>query len=149
VDDHLFLNQDPEQYYPVAHSKLAAFQIFASQVPMESLDFVVGLSSISGYLGVVGQCNYASTNTSLEGAIRGYKNAFSLVIPALLDVGYINALSGPNANRDIFDNASEWGMTADELCVCLEDGLKKLKDGSETFNKYIPDLPWHAVDAHL
>lgn len=109
LSDALFFNQTADTFRRVFHSKLRVFEVFSTQVQIESLDFFVALSSISGLIGLPGQSNYArfvifvisllpkgATNiaftsacTALDGVLARYPNAFSLIAPGILDAGYI------------------------------------------------------------
>ncbi|KAJ7636257.1 hypothetical protein FB45DRAFT_1024384 [Roridomyces roridus] len=93
VSDALFFNQTPDTFRSVYDSKIRAFEVFAGQVDIGTLDFFVALSSISGLVGLVGQSNYASACTALDGALARYSNAFSLITPGILDAGYIVGLT--------------------------------------------------------
>ncbi|KAJ6487079.1 hypothetical protein C8R47DRAFT_951995, partial [Mycena vitilis] len=133
LSDHLFLNQTQDTFADPHRAKLGVFETFAAVVKIEALDFYVAFSSFSGLIGHVGQSNYASASTVLEGALAHYSNAFSLVVPGIRDAGYLVCLFG--------------NLSADpKLWSCLEDGLRKLRDGP-SFIRYIPDLNWDSLHA--
>ncbi|KAJ7659556.1 hypothetical protein DFH06DRAFT_1402502 [Mycena polygramma] len=138
--DALFVDQTHETFKAVQDSKLKVFEIFAAQVTIDKLDFFVGMSSVSGLVGLRGQSNYASACTALDGALAQCPNAFSLITPGITDVGFLD--------RDGKDKSYLGSMTAKELWGCLEDGLQKLDDG-RPFNQYIPDLSWNSIDSQF
>jgi hypothetical protein len=59
LSDALFFKQTHDTFCRVYNSKFKVFEIFSAQVAIESLDFFVALSSISGLVGIPGQTNYA------------------------------------------------------------------------------------------
>ncbi|KAJ7218352.1 hypothetical protein GGX14DRAFT_356888 [Mycena pura] len=134
LSDALFFNQTHDTFRRLYDSKLRVFEVFSAHVKIESLDFFVALSSVTGLIGVPGVSNYASACTALDGVLARYPNAFSLITPGILDVGYIVSLQ-----NDPSLNSSLW--------VCLADGLAKMDD--RPFNQYIPDLDWASVDLHF
>ncbi|KAJ7609190.1 KR domain-containing protein, partial [Mycena polygramma] len=129
LSDRLFLNQTRETFAAPQTAKLTVFETFAAVAEIENLDFYVAFSSFSGLVGYVGQSNYASACTVLEGVLSRYSNAFSLVVPGIQDAGYLVGLSSRG-----------------QLWICLEDGLRKLRDG-QSFTRYIPDLDWDSWHA--
>ncbi|KAJ7205481.1 hypothetical protein GGX14DRAFT_367915, partial [Mycena pura] len=130
LSDRLFLNQSQHTFAAPHDAKLKVFEVFAAAVDVNSLDFYVAFSSLSGLLGLAGQSNYASACTVLEGVLARYPCAFSLVLPAIRDAGYLVFRSYPAA----------------DLWNCLEDGLRKIRDGP-SFSRYIPDLDWDLLHA--
>lgn len=59
LSDATFFKQSDESFKSVYDTKLKAFDVFSAHVDIESLDFFVALSSISGLVGMMGQSNYA------------------------------------------------------------------------------------------
>jgi hypothetical protein len=59
LSDAPFFKQTHETFHDVYDSKLKGIEAFSAQVSIESLDFFVALSSISGLVGLMGQSNYA------------------------------------------------------------------------------------------
>ncbi|KAF7358664.1 Polyketide synthase [Mycena sanguinolenta] len=140
--DLLFLNQTRETFAAPHDAKLKVFDTFAAAVDVHSLDFYVAFSSFSGLLGLAGQSNYASACTLLEGVLARYPRAFSLVVPAITDAGYLDRAHSDSVDDRIFLAS----MSSSELWNCLEDGLRKLRDGPP-FSRYIPDLDWDSLHA--
>ncbi|KAJ7182483.1 hypothetical protein C8R43DRAFT_868767, partial [Mycena crocata] len=141
LSDAPFFKQTTSSFNSVYDSKLKVFDIFASIIPIESLDFFVALSSISGVVGLGGQANYAAACTSLDGVLARYHNAFSLITPGISDAGY---LAKGRLDQVDFFKLTGCGIA---LWACLEDGLRKLE--SAPFNQYIPDVDWNSLDANF
>lgn len=59
LSDALFVKQKQEDFETVRNVKQVSFDVIASQLDVNSLDFVVHLSSVSGLFGFVAQANYA------------------------------------------------------------------------------------------
>lgn len=92
--DGLFMAQTQETFHTVAQSKLSAFRTFASVFNVGSLDFFMSFSSMMAVTGNIGQSNYATANTLLDGELRKYPNAFSLMIPGISGVGFLARSAG-------------------------------------------------------
>ncbi|KAJ6455209.1 hypothetical protein C8R45DRAFT_846044, partial [Mycena sanguinolenta] len=147
LSDGLFSKQTHADFCAAHDSKVKVFEIFANEVDIKSLDFYVAFSSFTGLLGLAGQSNYGSACTALEGILARYYNAFSLVVPGILDAGYLVRFSG---SRDAFSHSSkgtDFREDFTDLWACLQDGLQRLRDGSRPFARYIPDLDWTALHA--
>ncbi|KAF7371222.1 Polyketide synthase [Mycena sanguinolenta] len=142
LSDLLFVNQTQETFAAPHEAKLKVFETFAATVDVESLDFYVAFSSFSGLLGLAGQSNYASACTLLEGVLARYPRAFSLVVPTITDAGYLERTRSESVDDRIFLAS----MSSSDLMNCLEDGLRKLRDGPP-FSRYIPDLDWDSLHA--
>ncbi|KAJ7801502.1 hypothetical protein B0H14DRAFT_2895228 [Mycena olivaceomarginata] len=142
LSDALFFNQTHDTFRRLYDSKLRVFEVFSAQIKIESLDFFVALSSVTGLIGVPGVSNYASACTALDGVLARYPNAFSLITPGILDVGQADRTA---SNHVVKDGVST--ILAEALWVCLADGLAKMDD--RPFNQYIPDLDWTSVDQHF
>ena len=106
--DGLFMTQTEATFCTVAQSKLRAFQAFASVFDVGSLDFFVSFSSLAGITGDIGRSNYATANALLDGELRKYPNAFSLMIPRISDVGHL-ARSVGDVDQSRFDS---WSITS-------------------------------------
>ncbi|KAJ7879268.1 hypothetical protein B0H14DRAFT_2341509, partial [Mycena olivaceomarginata] len=153
LSDQLFLNQSQDTFAAPHDAKLKVFEKFAAAVDVNSLDFYVAFSSLSGLLGLAGQSNYASACTVLEGVLARYPRAFSLVVPAIRDAGYLTAddgiflacMSASGTHLSIYLPPFRSHLAAD-LWNCLEDGLRKIRDGP-SFSRYIPDLDWDLLHA--
>ncbi|KAJ6449449.1 hypothetical protein C8R45DRAFT_1084229 [Mycena sanguinolenta] len=130
-----FFKQTSDTFRALNDSKLGVFEIFSNKVDVDSLDFFVAFSSISGLLGVLGQTNYASACTSLDGVLARHRNAFSMITPGISDAGYLDR-AGSKHIRETFASIS-----------AEDDALRKLDDGP--FNQYIPDLDWTSLDARF
>ncbi|KAF8209510.1 hypothetical protein K438DRAFT_1960508 [Mycena galopus ATCC 62051] len=142
LTDALFFNQTDDAFRRAHDSKLKVFEVFSAQIRIESLDFFVALSSVSGLIGVPGQSNYASACTALDGVLARYPNAFSLITPGILNAGYIDRTASKHIVKDGLPTIS-----AEALWLCLADALAKMDDFP--FNQYIPDLDWTSVDQHF
>ncbi|OBZ65511.1 L-aminoadipate-semialdehyde dehydrogenase large subunit [Grifola frondosa] len=145
LNDRTFASQTTETFEAPFGPKVGAFEVLEHVVAVESLDFLITFSSVSGMFGNAGQTNYASANTALSGLTRKYKNAMSIVAPVILD-------SGISLGSDVVQNArlrhlSNWGMTARDLCDYIEDGIRKLREGP--IWQYIPDFDWGLVHANM
>ncbi|KIK61181.1 hypothetical protein GYMLUDRAFT_225393 [Collybiopsis luxurians FD-317 M1] len=145
LSDALFFNQKEESIRSVMDSKLKAFETLATAVDLDSVDFTVTLSSVAGLFGNIGQSNYSSACSAMNWAIRPIKNSFSLIVPGILDAGYLaQAFSDRVDGKEL----QEWSISAEELCRCIEDGIRKLRLGRD-FKQYIPDLKWTAIEKHM
>ncbi|KAJ6473847.1 hypothetical protein C8R45DRAFT_1011985 [Mycena sanguinolenta] len=142
LSDLLFVNQTQETFSAPHDAKLKVFETFAAAVDVNHLDFYVAFSSFSGLLGLAGQSNYASACTLLEGVLVRYPRAFSLVVPAIRGAGYLDRTNAESADNGIFSA----NMSVSDLFDCLEDGLRKIRDGP-AFSRYIPDLDWNSLHA--
>ncbi|KAI0313261.1 hypothetical protein OF83DRAFT_1286326 [Amylostereum chailletii] len=140
LHDSLFLNQTEESFRRVWDAKWKAYSVFSSQVPIERLDFFVSFSSVMGLLGSVGQSNYSSVCTRLDAKMAQFPNAFSLVIPAVPDVGYLSH-SGIESRKEL----EKWGMSVQAVCASLKDGISRLQNGNQ-LSQYIPELDWELVE---
>ena len=107
--DGLFVAQTKETFRTVARSKLSVFQAFASVFDVDSLDFFMSFSSMMAVTGNIGQSNYATANVILDGELRKYPNAFSLMIPGISNIGYL-ARSEGDAEHSRLDS---WCITPD------------------------------------
>ncbi|KAF8193609.1 hypothetical protein K438DRAFT_2017705 [Mycena galopus ATCC 62051] len=143
LSDAPFFTQTSDTFRAQHESKFLVLENFAAEVAIESLDFFVAFSSVTGLFGMTGQSNYASACTALEGALERYPNAFSLITPGVSDAGYLERSS----SGDISRRSGLASMSADDLWCALEDGLRKLDAGP--FNRYIPDLNWDFLHSNF
>ncbi|EGO18754.1 hypothetical protein SERLADRAFT_480454, partial [Serpula lacrymans var. lacrymans S7.9] len=146
LDDRGFFSQDENSFKACFSSKLGAFRAIEEALELHKIDFLVALSSISTF-GNAGQTNYASANTVLDGQVRKYSNAFSIVTPAISDSATMIGKSDSSVNATRFEHLIPWGYSAKELCDCIKDGLLKMADGP--VGLYIPDLDWNLVNQYM
>jgi hypothetical protein len=59
LSDAFFANQTESAFARVRESKLGVLHTFSTLVNIESIDFLVGFSSVNGLIGLAGQSNYA------------------------------------------------------------------------------------------
>ncbi|CAK5267713.1 unnamed protein product [Mycena citricolor] len=127
LSDATFQSQTAAGFKTVRDSKVGVFDAFSHVVDVHALDFYVAFSSLSGLVGLPGQTNYGSACTELNARLAPYRNAFSLIVPGILNAGTARLL-----------------LRHPELWAYLQDGLGKLQAG-HVFNQYIPNLDWHAM----
>lgn len=158
--DGLFVAQTDETFRTVAESKLCVFKAFDSAVGVSSLDFFVSFSSMMAVTGNIGQSNYATANMILDGELKKYPNAFSIMIPGISNVGYL-ARSEGDAEHSRLDS---WSITSDGektllaqrnpltvssvLFACIKDALRHLAAGAKC-STYIPPLSWDGVERDM
>ncbi|KAL6298078.1 polyketide synthase [Sparassis latifolia] len=140
--DRSFASQTQETFETPFTPKVGAFKALEKTIPIASLDFLVAFSSVSGMFGNAGQTNYASANTALAGLTKKYRNAFTLVTPAIIDSYF--ALSAEAASKHgLLKHLSDWGMTGWDFCEYIGDGIRQLREGPVW--QYIPDFDWRLV----
>ncbi|KAH9928894.1 uncharacterized protein B0H18DRAFT_1084333 [Fomitopsis serialis] len=145
--DRMFLFQDAESFEAVFRPKVQAFEAIEATMDIESLDFFVAVSSIATF-GNIGQTNYASANTALEGMMMQYRNAFAIVAPAIVDTASVASRDGDDHGpRTELNHLMEWAFSSEEFCNYLEDGIHKLADGP--VGLYVPDFNWDLVHQHM
>ncbi|KAI0737725.1 KR domain-containing protein [Daedaleopsis nitida] len=142
LSDGMFQSHTAETFERAFTPKVQAFHALQRAVDLESLDFFVTFSSVSGLFGNAGQTSYSAANAALAGLTRRYKNAFSIVPPIILDTSILT-MSEDGYNTRVRHMVS-WGMTAREVCDYVGDGIMKLREGATVW-QYIPDLDWRAV----
>ncbi|KAI0737718.1 hypothetical protein C8Q80DRAFT_1222755 [Daedaleopsis nitida] len=142
LSDGMFQSHTAETFERAFTPKVQAFHALQRAVDLESLDFFVTFSSVSGLFGNAGQTSYSAANAALAGLTRKYKNAFSIVPPIILDTSILT-MSEDGYNTRVRHMVS-WGMTAREVCDYVGDGIMKLREGATVW-QYIPDLDWRAV----
>ncbi|KAJ3767378.1 polyketide synthase [Lentinula raphanica] len=139
--DRPFTGHTEETYFPVFSSKVGAFEALRAAYPIEELDFLISMSSFATF-GNAGQTNYASANTALDELLRPYRNAFSILSPALLDTSIITKADDWHSRKSV-SHLTSWAMSSQQLCQCIGDGIRILRN--QKFGCYIPELDWHAV----
>jgi hypothetical protein len=77
--DKAFARQDEKSFELIFEAKVGVTKALEQVIDIDSLDWLIGFTSVSGLFGSAGQTNYASANTALDGLLRSYSNAFSLV----------------------------------------------------------------------
>ncbi|KAF4618329.1 hypothetical protein D9613_011586 [Agrocybe pediades] len=146
ISDRLFMSHTRESFFPTFTPKHVAFQVLERLMDVSSLDFLVSLSTAATF-GNVGQTNYASANTALDGMIGRYPNAFSLLAPAIDDTPAISR-GDTNFLPDVrFADWTPWAMNSRQVCICIGHGIRALTH--RTFNFYVPDFDWSKVQQHL
>ncbi|KIJ23410.1 hypothetical protein M422DRAFT_56842 [Sphaerobolus stellatus SS14] len=141
LSDKAFMNQTEDDFEKVFEAKTIAFQNLAHILRIDALDFFVSFSSVAALFGSAGQSNYTSASAALEGLTSKYKNAFSLVVPGITDSGWL--VRDQLAENSRSAHLLKWGMSTQDLCDCLADGIRKLRGSS--FDQYVPDLNWNLV----
>ncbi|KAF8200274.1 polyketide synthase [Pholiota molesta] len=145
LKDRLFIAHDNTSYYTPFPGKVGALTALENAVDIHSLDFLVSVSSAATF-GNVGQTNYASANTAVDGLLSKYKNAFSLIAPAIIDS--ITISHGLNLSPDPrFREWLPWSMTCSELFECLADGIRSM--GTQKFSLYVPRFNWYHMKEHF
>ncbi|KAF9553112.1 hypothetical protein CPC08DRAFT_822512 [Agrocybe pediades] len=146
LSDRLFISHTRESFFPTFTPKHVAFEVLERLVDVSALDFLVSLSSAATF-GNVGQTNYASANTALDGMIAKYPNAFSLLAPAIDDTAAISRGDKNFVPDARYADWTPWAMNSRQVCVCLGHGIRALSHRS--FNCYVPDFDWSKVQQHL
>jgi hypothetical protein len=158
--DGLFMAQTEETFHTVAQSKLNVFKAFHSAFDVGSLGFFVSFSSMMAVTGNIGQSNYATANVILDGELKKYPNAFSIMIPGISNIGYLSRSEG-DAEHSRLDS---WSITSDGertfltrrsvlmfypvLFACIKDGLQLLAAGARC-PMYVPPLSWDGVERDM
>ncbi|TFK49392.1 hypothetical protein OE88DRAFT_1662947 [Heliocybe sulcata] len=147
IVDRTFTAQTLETFEAPFPPKVRAFQNLEQAVSIQSLDFLITVSSVSAMFGNAGQTNYASANSALAGLTKKYSNAFCMVCPAIIDSAILLKGHIDDAHRRRLRHIIDWGMTASELCACLGDGIQKLRGG--TIWQYVPSFDWQKVAVNM
>ncbi|KAI0068531.1 hypothetical protein BV25DRAFT_1817381 [Artomyces pyxidatus] len=145
--DRTFAAQTRETFDAAHSSKVRVLQTLEKVMSIQSLDFLVSFSSVSGMFGNAGQTNYASANTALTGMTSHYSNAFTLVCPAINDVGLVLGATLDSTLSGRLKHLISWGSTSRELCDFLGDGIRMLR--KSPISIYIPDFNWDLVRTHM
>jgi hypothetical protein len=88
LSDGLFASQTEDSIRRVVNAKWDSLMTLDTIVPIQTLDFCVSFSSVSALIGNLGQSNYAMANTIVDGYLARHKNAFSVCVPSISDLGY-------------------------------------------------------------
>ncbi|KIJ32582.1 hypothetical protein M422DRAFT_138839, partial [Sphaerobolus stellatus SS14] len=139
--DGLFIAHSKESFFAAFPSKTQDLSVLEELVEIDKLDFLVAFSSASTF-GNPGQTNYASANTLLEGRLSRYRNAFSLIVPAVLDSS-VMVLEDGFTPQPRFKPWLPWALSSTRLCDILEDALRK--SSHTKFSSYVPDFQWSHV----
>ncbi|OBZ73412.1 putative polyketide synthase 22 [Grifola frondosa] len=145
--DRSFASQTPETFEAPFPPKVDAFKTFEKVVPVESLEFLMTFSSVSGMFGNAGQTNYAGANTALAGLTRKYRNAVCLIAPAVIDTAFVMGDAMNNNHAARLKHLTNWGKTCSELFDYIEDAIRKVRDGP--IWQYVPDFDWTLVRANM
>ncbi|KAI0739465.1 ketoacyl-synt-domain-containing protein [Daedaleopsis nitida] len=142
LSDSAFASHTAESFERAFPAKIDGFMVLEQTVNIGALDFLVTFSSVAGLFGNPGQTNYAAANTALAGLTRKYRNAFAMVAPLILDSSIFLMNEDPHYMTRL-RHVTRFALTARELCNCIGDGIRKLRDGPVW--QYVPDLNWRAV----
>ncbi|KAL0569047.1 Mycolipanoate synthase [Marasmius crinis-equi] len=144
LSDRMYRMHDKESYQRAVEPKVGAFEVLRKCMDLDSLDFLVALSS-SATFGCAGQANYSSGNTAVDWQLRQLRNAFTLVAPGVVDTITITNSERLESDPRLTYIIS-WALSARQICAALEDGLHKVKLSMPLW-QVIPDLNWGAVSA--
>ncbi|KJA25964.1 polyketide synthase [Hypholoma sublateritium FD-334 SS-4] len=143
--DKLFVAYDKSSYCAPFPGKIGALVALERAIDIKSLDFLVSISSVSA-LGNVGQTNYASANTAVDGLLSKYTNAFSIMSPAIIDSTIMS--TGLDLSPDPrYKGWLECAMTCSELLECVGDGIRVI--ANKRMSLYVPRLNWYYMKKHL
>ncbi|KAI0068519.1 ketoacyl-synt-domain-containing protein [Artomyces pyxidatus] len=145
--DRTFLSQTRETFDVPHASKTVVFQTLERVMSIQSLDFLISFSSVSGMFGNAGQTNYASANTAITGLTAHYDNAFTLVCPAITDVGLILGATLDSTFSARLKHLTNWGATSRQLCDYIYDGIRLLR--KSRISIYIPAFDWDVLRANM
>ncbi|KAF8161949.1 hypothetical protein K438DRAFT_2070439 [Mycena galopus ATCC 62051] len=145
--DRVFSAHTEDSFSPSFAPKEGSFRALEQAVSIKTLDFVIALSSVTGLFGSAGQSNYSAANTALEGLLRPYPNAFSMVAPAILGSVHLTSQSNLSHNTR-YKTWTAWGMPARQLCDALKDSLLSLYNGNSD-QLYIPEFDWDEIKVRL
>jgi thioesterase domain-containing protein/aryl carrier-like protein len=141
--DALFVNQTSDSFKTVLDSKIKPIEVLKEAVDIRALDFVLAFSSVAGLFGNPGQTNYAAACTALNGILAPFANAASIIVPAIMDSGYLLQ------SHDVDKHAiSGWGMTSEDLFTHVANAVNRLRS-STYLMQYIPDLHWHTIASQV
>ncbi|KAJ7131944.1 hypothetical protein C8R46DRAFT_1235721 [Mycena filopes] len=147
LSNRTFTSHTDETFYVPFAGKIDAFRALQTAVAIDSLDFLLVLSSVTALFGSPGQTNYSGANTALEALIAGYPNAFSIIAPAILDSNFVT--NQENLSQDPrVKKWSSWGITSQQLFECLEDAIIALNHGA-TDSMYLPAIDWEVLERQL
>ena len=109
LSDGLFANQTEEGFKNVMDVKWGALTIFNGIQPIKDLDFFVSFSSVASVFGNAGQTNYSAAHSVVDGFLDKFPNSFSIVIPAVSDLGYFARMS---ESSPALANFLSWSITS-------------------------------------
>lgn len=98
LSDGLFTNQTEDSIRRVVNAKWDSLTTLDTIIPIQTLDFCVSFSSVSALIGNRGQSNYAMANTVVDGYLARHKNAFSVSVPSISDLGYFARYQGAHGS---------------------------------------------------
>ncbi|KAF7373671.1 Reducing polyketide synthase FUB1 [Mycena sanguinolenta] len=162
LSDGIFSKHSKATYEVPFTAKRGALLSLATCLALEDLDFLISMSS-AAIFGNAGQTNYASANSTLDEMLREYKNAFSIIAPAIIDSSTIARTEDLLADSRLAQWAP-WAMSSKgkapryvphkpilmryvDICNCIEDGLNILRD--RPFSLYVPDYDWYNMQKHF
>jgi len=160
LSDGLFTSQTEESIRRVVKAKWDSLTTLDTVAPIQTLDFCVSFSSVSALVGYYGQSNYAMANTIVDGYLARHKNAFSVSVPSISDLGYFarypgargsaieSAVISPDGKSYAAVRRSKKAQRSTELCAYVEDGLLKLYSGVRA-RCYIPNTTWNQLHKDL
>ncbi|THH18839.1 hypothetical protein EW146_g2208 [Bondarzewia mesenterica] len=140
--DRLFVDAQTKESYEMAfHPKRDTIQALEVAYNINQLDFLIAISSASIF-GNAGQTNYASANSLVDEMLRPYRNAFSLVAPAIVDSSTVAQ------TEDLWHDTRlahwvSWAMSSRQVCDCIGDGIRMLEN--QEFWLYIPEFNWFCM----
>ncbi|KAJ7637908.1 putative polyketide synthase [Mycena polygramma] len=145
--DRAFLSHTVDSFYIPFAAKSDAFRALEHALPINSLDFLLVLSSVTGLFGSLGQTNYSGANTAVDALAQAYPRAFSIVAPAILDSHFL--INQKNLSSDSrFKTWTSWGITSQQLCDCIEHAIFALNQGTSD-NMYLPEVSWEEIKNQL
>lgn len=109
LSDGLFANQTETGFKNVIDVKWGAVSTFNDVRPVKDLDFFVSFSSVTSVFGNAGQSNYSAANNVVDGFLDKHHNAFSIVLPAISDLGYFARM---NENSPALTSFLSWSITS-------------------------------------
>jgi len=110
LSDGLFASQTEAGFKKVMDAKWGALSTFNAVRPIKDLDFfIISFSSAASMLGNAGQSNYAAANSVVDGFLRKFSNAFSVVLPGISDLGYFAKIRESSTAHTIL---LSWSMTS-------------------------------------
>ncbi|KAJ7675951.1 polyketide synthase [Mycena polygramma] len=145
--DRAFLSHTVDSFYIPFAAKSDAFRALEHALPINSLDFLLVLSSVTGLFGSLGQTNYSGANTAVDALAQAYPRAFSIVAPAILDSHFL--INQKNLSSDSrFKTWTSWGITSQQLCDCIEHAIFALNQGTSD-SMYLPEVSWEEIKNQL
>ena len=109
ISDGLFASQTEAGFKRVMDAKWGALSTFNDVQPIKNLDFFISFSSMAAVVGIAGQTNYTAANSVVDGFLREHPNAFSVVLPAISDLGYFARI---REHSIAGTNLSSWSMAS-------------------------------------